>query len=257
MAIISLDRAHLHPLSRVGGKAFALGQLMAAGATVPPGFVLPPDEAVDLVSSAFDELGAEAVAVRSSGAGEDAGAQSWAGQFESYLYVPREQLLDRIAACRQSGSSVRAQAYDAHAQQMPVAVVVQAMVPADVAGVMFTANPVTRARDEVVIEAVYGLGEQLVQGLATPDRYIHHRLRGLQADISPKPVRLVGGPGGLEERPVPLAEQTLPALTPAQCRELARLGIELATRFGFPLDIEFAYHGNDLYIVQARPITTL
>ncbi|MDF2461009.1 MAG: phosphoenolpyruvate synthase [Candidatus Saccharibacteria bacterium] len=258
MPIIPLNTSHKEPVSRVGGKAHALGRLIAFGAPVPPGFVIPPgplDEAA--VLKAFDKLGAKYVAVRSSAAGEDAGSQSWAGQFESYLYVSRDQLLERVAECRLSGTSARAKAYDASSQGMAVAVVVQAMVASDVAGVLFTVNPVTKA-DQVVIEAVFGLGEQLVQGLATPDNYVFDKSSGdITQTISLKLTRLVGSPGGVVEQPVDTADQDRPALSHEQCRELAKLSTQLERSFGYPLDIEFAYAGARLYIVQARPITTI
>jgi phosphoenolpyruvate synthase/pyruvate phosphate dikinase len=259
---LSLKDAATHPSILVGGKAKALGLLIEYGAPVPPGFVVPP--AAELAASdteilaAFDHLNIRYAAVRSSAVGEDAADQSWAGQFESYLYVPRAQLLNRIADCRASGASARARSYDAAHHAMPVAVVVQAMIPADTAGVLFTANPVTRNRDEIMIEAVYGLGEQLVQGLATPDNYLLDRAgHTLRETIATKTTMLVGAASAVAEHPVELARQTQPALTPAQRTELAHLATDLEAKFGHPLDIEWAYAHNQLYIVQARPITTL
>jgi phosphoenolpyruvate synthase/pyruvate phosphate dikinase len=259
-AIIPLSQAHRQPLSRVGGKAWSLGRLIAAGAPVPPGFVVPPGaELSDDLWRAFDQLGAEHVAVRSSAAGEDADAQSWAGQFESYLQVPRARLVDSITACRRSGGSVRAQAYDAAAAAMPVAVVVQVMVPANAAGVLFTVNPVTRVPHEVVIEAVYGLGEQLVQGLAIPDQYVHHKTgrHVLRETVAVKLVQLAGTPAGVVELPVPDDHQSRPVLSRGQREHLVGLAVQLEQVFGHPLDIEFAMAGPLLFIVQARPITTL
>jgi pyruvate,water dikinase len=258
MPIIPLSASHSEPVSRVGGKAHALGRLIAFGAPVPPGFVIPPGQLdADAVLESFDKLGVERVAVRSSAAGEDAGTQSWAGQFESYLHVKRSDVLQRIADCRRSGSSARAQAYDASSQDMAVAVVVQVMVASDVSGVLFTVNPVTKA-GQVVIEAVLGLGEQLVQGLVTPDNYIVDKSSGeITQTIAPKPTRLVGSPDGVVEQPVAAPYHHAPALAESQVRELAQLAVQLELSFGYPLDIEFAYAADRLYIVQARPITTL
>ncbi len=261
--IINLAAAATQPIALVGGKAQALGRLIAFGAPVPPGFVVAPATDLDSVGAAilaaFDQLGAEFVAVRSSAAGEDAPEKSWAGQFESYLYVTRTDLLDRITNCRASGASARAQAYDDAGPAMAVAVVVQAMVAADTAGVLFTANPVTKNRGEIMIEAVYGLGEELVQGLATPDNYLLDKATGRTTSqtIATKTTRLTGSASGITERLVPQNRQTAPALTPAQCAELASLATSLETKFGHPLDIEWGYTHNKLYLVQARPITTL
>jgi len=258
--LCSLAEAANRPLSEVGGKARALGQLLAFGAPVPPGLVVPPDAKLNSKSilTAFDELMAEFVAVRSSAVGEDAQGQSWAGQFESYLYVARDQLLPRIAACRASGSSARATAYDSTRSGMPVAVVVQAMVPAEVSGVLFTANPVTRDRHQIMVESVYGLGEQLVQGLATPDNYLLDRTGAvLHRTIAAKTTKLAGTPAGVRELPVPAAIRDQPALSSSQLSALAALAVHLENQFGHPLDIEFVYSHGQLFIVQARPITTL
>jgi phosphoenolpyruvate synthase/pyruvate phosphate dikinase len=261
-SVISLHRAGDKPIDLVGGKARALGQLIDFGAPVPPGYVVPPEaniyEASSEILAAFDKLGNEFVAVRSSAAGEDSKSQSWAGQFESYLYVTRGQLLQRINDCRASGHSARTAAYDAGSSNMPVAVVVQTMVPADVAGVLFTANPVTRDRRSVMVEAVYGLGEQLVQGLATPDNFILDRTgRILHQTITSKTSKLSGSPDGIVETPIPAGFQQQPALTPEQLAGLTTLAVKLESDFGHPLDIEFALAHGKLWVVQARPITTI
>ncbi|MDB5178534.1 MAG: phosphoenolpyruvate synthase [Patescibacteria group bacterium] len=258
-----LKQAAAAPLGTVGGKAAALGRLMAYGAPVPPGFVVPPDTDIGASQSqilaAFDQLGTPSVAVRSSGVGEDGPGQSWAGQFESYLYVQRGDILARIADCRRSGAAARAQAYDAGRSHMPVAVIVQAMIPSDVSGVLFTANPVTKARDQIVVEAVYGLGELLVQGIATPDNYLINKTTGqiINQTIVEKTVMLVGATSGLREQPVAPDRQTKPALTPVQLAELTQLAGRLEAQFGLPLDLEWAYAWDKLHILQARPITTL
>ncbi len=260
--LIDLTESANLPLVHVGGKAAALGRLVTLGAPVPPGFVVPPE--VDLVThskaiqDALAELNAGHVAVRSSAAGEDSETQSWAGQFESYLYVSPAAVSSRIADCRASGSTARARTY-ANGANMPVAVVVQAMVASDAAGVLFTVNPVTKNPNELMIEAVWGLGELLVQGLATPDNYLVAKLTGELMDqtIAPKTVMMTGTDTGPAERPVPAARRTQAALTPPQLTQLTALAVNLERSFGHPLDIEFAYARGKLYILQARPITTL
>jgi phosphoenolpyruvate synthase/pyruvate phosphate dikinase len=260
MPIIELANAGTQTLAKVGGKAKALGQLIGFGAPVPPGFVITPGDVLgDSILRSFDSLASPFVAVRSSAAGEDAQGQSWAGQFDSYLYVTRKDLLRRVADCRESGGSTRAQSYDPSQPSMAVAVVVQAMVASDVAGVLFTANPVTRDLGEIIIEAVYGLGELLVQGLATPDNFVVDRRAASvkSSSIATKTAMLVGSDRGIHEQPVPQAKQHEPALSPEQCAELAQLAVKLEGHFGHPLDIEWSYATGELFIVQARPITTL
>jgi rifampicin phosphotransferase len=261
VAIIPLAAAANRPLEEVGGKARALGRLISAGAPVPPGFVVPPSAAPDSaeVLQAHAALGAGFVAVRSSAAGEDSGDKSWAGQFETYLSVQGKDLTARIVACRRSGASDRARAYHEAGAGMPVAVIVQAMVPADTAGVLFTANPVSGDRTQVMIEAVYGLGEQLVSGVATPDNYVLDKATGrtLRQHIAEKETMLVGGPAGVSEQPVPYRRRTVPALNPAQLAELTGIVTRLEAEFRHPLDIEWAYAAGKPFILQARPITTL
>jgi rifampicin phosphotransferase len=244
--LLALREVSGHPLDEVGGKAAALGQLMAYGATVPAGFVISPTLTLSShthhILGAFDELGVQYVAVRSSAAREDGQGQSWAGQFESYLNVPRTELLDRIRDCRNSGASKRAQAYDTTHTSMPVAAIVQVMVPSEAAGVLFTVNPVTKNHNQIMVEAVNGLGEQLVSGMVTPDNYLLTKSgQILQQTLAPPSSDKPAGP----------------ILNPAQLTKLATIATQLESRFGYPLDIEWAYHRNQPYIVQARPITTL
>jgi phosphoenolpyruvate synthase/pyruvate phosphate dikinase len=234
--MIPLAEAADRPLAEVGGKAQALGRLLRAGAPVPPGFVVPPASDPQAALAAFDSLGSERVAVRSSAAGEDSKAKSWAGQFESYLYVTRAELLERIADCRRSGQSARAQGYDAAGRAMPIAVVVQAMVAADTAGVIFTANPVSGNLTQVMIEAVRGLGEPLVSGAVIPDNYV---LDKPSHDAIAEHVRGEA------------------VLTTQERRQLAETASKLEAKLGHPLDIEWAFAEGKLYILQARPITTL
>lgn len=261
--IITLDAACTHQIDDIGGKSAALMQLLRYGAPVPRGFVVTPDADVAAAGSdimqAYAAMGCEYVAVRSSAIGEDSKARSWAGQFESYLYVCGPDIIRRIADCRGSGVTARARAYDAVGSAMPIAVIVQQMVDCSVAGVMFTANPITRDKDEAVIEAVYGLGEQLVQGITTPDNFVMSKASRtvVRQTIARKEVAYVGGVSGIRELRVDATMQHQPALNPAQLCELASIGAHLESEFGYPLDIEYGYANNTLYILQARPITTL
>lgn len=235
--VIFLSEIQSHAL--VGGKARSLATLINLGHIVPDGFVVLPDTELDdaELRDAFDELGAQRVAVRSSAINEDGENAAWAGQLETKLNVARDRLIDAIVACRESAKSARAQAYaSAHGQESGgVAVIVQRMLASDISGVAFSKHPVT-GHDAVVIEAVNGQGEQLVSGLVTPDTYVIDRSHMT-------------------------TEQYLsgdqPILAVPQLEEVTQLTRSIAEQFGYPVDVEWAYEADVLYALQARPITTL
>ena len=226
-----------------GGKAHGLKQLMDWQLPCPDGFVildaaqpLPEQE----LEAFYRQLGAGKVAVRSSALGEDGEHASFAGQYETVLDVQGvEQLRAAIGQCVASLNSERADAYqhDQHIAPASMCVVVQTMVDAAVAGVLFTVDPVSNRYDRLVIDAVQGLGEALVSGEATPDHY--------EFDESGKLCyrELVGDHA--------LLSDTQQQLLVEQARRAAQLA-------GQPLDMEWAFdRQGDLYWVQARPITTL
>jgi pyruvate,water dikinase len=140
-----------------------------------------------------------------------------------------------------------------------LAVLVQQLVPADAAAVVFSANPVTGSRHEVVINASWGLGESLVSGTVTPDTYVVRKsdLAVMTRDIAEKR-RMTGlACAGTQEVPVPRQQQKVPSIDDAQIVELARLSMALEATMGWPVDIECAYQGRALHLLQCRPITTL
>lgn len=238
MNLVSLHEA-ITPNSSAGGKANGLVKLMRYGHRVPEGFVILPNAELQdsEILGTFDQLGAQRVAVRSSAINEDGDNAAWAGQLETKLNVERDQLIDAIVVCRESASSARAQAYrTAHGQESGgVAVIVQRMLNSDISGVAFSKHPVT-GQDAVVIEAVYGLGEQLVGGTVTPDTYV------------------IAEPFTISEQHIAGAE---PILNTEQIGAVTTLTRDIARQFGFQIDIEWAYEGGVLYVLQARPITTL
>jgi pyruvate,water dikinase len=140
-----------------------------------------------------------------------------------------------------------------------LAIVVQLLVPADVAGILFTANPLTGKRSEAVINAAWGLGEAIVGGLVTPDTITVDKNSGsvIHRETSSKQVMTVRTEKGTEERPVPKALQEESVLTDAQASELTRYGSRIEDLYGMPMDIEWTLEGGQFCIVQARPITTL
>jgi phosphoenolpyruvate synthase/pyruvate phosphate dikinase len=258
-----------------GGKAANLSRLAAAHAVLP-GFVLTvPGTELDrgaraTVALAYRRLaqltGADqpAVAVRSSAVDEDGLDASFAGQHDTYLNVSgADQLWWAISRCVASFGADRALAYrrDAGLPEAPerVAVLVQWLVPADAAGVVFSAHPVTGARDAVVVNASFGLGESVVSGTVTPDALVVGRddLVVREHAIADKRRMTVAVPGGTREVPVPGRLARLPAIDAAQARAAAALALELEREMGWPVDLEVAWAGSELFLLQCRPITTL
>jgi pyruvate,water dikinase len=225
-----------------------------------------PEDVAALIERSYSELGNDdpAVAVRSSATAEDLPEMSFAGQMETYLNVRGSgQVLAAVQRCWGSLWTARALAYraqhDIRPESLSIAVVVQQLVPADAAGILFTANPVTGARDQMMINAAYGLGEAIVGGQVTPDTILVAKQTGaiVSQDIAPKEVMTVRVPGGTREEPVPAEKRTQAALKPAQASELVRLGAEIEQLYGQPMDIEWAMCGRRIFILQARPITAL
>ncbi len=265
--------------SLAGGKAVNLGVLLRAGFAVPDGFVVTtdayrhwsagkseeiPDDLTQAILKAYRGMGSPSVAVRSSATAEDMSEASMAGQYETYLDIRDEHsLLNRIRCCWASLDSPRTRAYlhqhgiDIH--QVAMAVVVQRLVPSDVAGVLFTANPQTGSRHEMLIEASWGLGEAVVSGRVQPDVL---RLEGatgrvVHARIADKQIMIPPGGHSHEDVPVDEDRRTIPCLKSADVTALWKLGQKAADHFGRPQDIEWAVHNGNLYLLQSRPITTL
>lgn len=202
------------------------------------------------------------VAVRSSACAEDSEAASFAGQQETYLHVRgHEQVRPRVRDCWASFFSERALFYRAQKGSLGdlgMAVVVQRMVEADVAGVLFTCDPVRKRRDRMVVEAVFGLGEAVVSGQVTPDHYVLKRDGRVQrADINQQPYAIVTvEEGGVRERPLTPEEGGARKVDDAMLAQLARLGDDLEQCSGVPQDIEWAIQDGQLFVLQARPVTT-
>lgn len=236
----------------LGGKARSLWLLGQAGFPVPPWLALlppdgdditvPPSTASELITQ-LHRLDASATrwAVRSSAAEEDDAQHSFAGQLDSFLQVPTDEVAARIADVRASGYSERIMAYrrERRLTGTPACptVIVQAMVPADVAGVAFSADAMSGRWDIAVVGAVRGLGEALVSGTSDADTYRIDR----QGNILD---RQLAGEGG-------------PLLNDRQIECIAALARDAATLHGRPQDIEWAMAGDALFVLQSRPITTL
>ena len=259
-----LDENHV---GVAGGKGMNLGRLLRLGLPVPRGFVITteayrafiaansladadPEELrlripaapipagiIVPILAAYEQLGGNAVAVRSSGTAEDLAIASFAGQHDTFLNVAGpESLLDAVRSCWASLWSSRAVAYRRQHgwddRDLALAVVVQEMVPAEWAGVIFTADPVSGRRDRLIVEAVPGLGEALVSGQVSGHHYV---------------VEKTG-------RHVLEGDAVLPRDI---LDEVARLGVRIEALVGQPQDIEWAYAGGRSAILQSRPLTAL
>jgi len=222
----------------------------------------PPAILRDAIGAAYRALGDDPpVAVRSSARAEDSETASYAGQQETYLHVRGpDEVVRRVRDCWASFFSERALFYRARRGSLGdlgIAVVVQRMVAADVAGVLFTCDPVQQRPDRMVVEAVFGLGEAAVSGQVTPDHFVIARDGEVKKSrIAVQPFAVVGAPaGGTAERELSADEGGAPTLDEARLRALARLGDDLERRLGVPQDIEWAVADGELYVLQARPVT--
>jgi len=215
------------------------------------------------ITAAVTELGPGPFAVRSSATAEDLEGASFAGQQDTYLNIPADGLLVAIQRCWASLWTARAMAYRARLGISPaevaLAVVVQQLVMADAAGVMFTANPTNGHRDETVVSAAWGLGESVVSGAVTTDDVVIDPTTGqvLSRSTADKAMITVRTADGTREEELTGARRTAVVLDDTAAVELARLGAAIAAHFGAPQDIEWARAGGEFAIVQSRPITAL
>ncbi|MEN3610894.1 PEP/pyruvate-binding domain-containing protein [Plantactinospora sp. ZYX-F-223] len=281
-------------LGTVGGKGASLARLLRAGLPVPGGFHVTteayrvfvsafrdeidpsdpvrttavfarhdvPARIADEILSAYRTLRADVpVAVRSSATAEDLPEMSFAGQQDSYLNVRGDVLLDAVKRCWASLWNARAVAYrERHGvshHDVALAVVVQELVYADAAGILFTANPVSGAGEETVINASWGLGGAVAGGRVTPDTMVVSGGTVTRASTGDKTLMTVRVPGGTEDRPVPDDLRRQPVLNEAQALELAALGARVQQLYGVPMDVEWARRDGAFVILQARPITCL
>jgi phosphoenolpyruvate synthase/pyruvate phosphate dikinase len=291
-----LGEPDCHATLLTGGKAANLSRL-AAAYRVPPGFCLTataydaahgahgggaladggapaiPGDMRDALHDAYARLAERcgvsrpAVAVRSSAIDEDGAGASFAGQHETILNVVGEDaLLAAVARCWRSLHAAGALAYRAErgltTEGIRLAVLVQQLVHAEAAGVLFTANPVSGNRAEALLTTNYGLGESIVGGLVTPDTYVIQKggpagPRIASLEIGDKETMTVSFEGGTREVSVPAALRVRPAVTAEQALDAVGIGVQLEREMGYPVDVELAWQDGRLYLLQCRPITTL
>jgi len=264
--------------SLVGGKAANLSRLARLYHRVPDGFSLPvtlmdkahPFDLRDEITTAISDLmnchslPDFIAAVRSSAVDEDGVAASFAGQHETYLnIVGADAIIQAMVRCWESARAEHALDYRRQqglSVECPqIAVLVQQLVAADVAAVVFSANPTTGNRDEMIINASWGLGESIVGGTVTPDMFIVRKsdLAVVQRVIADKQRMTVSAPGGTREVEVPRFLRNTSSLNDEQVIEMAKLALTLEGTMEHPVDVECAYAEGELYLLQCRPITTL
>jgi len=281
-AVVWFTEEACRDVAVAGGKGASLARMTADGLPVPPGFVIPSHvlqdsldtgrmlelaasrSAVELqdlvaateppreqitaayenlvgarITATYKHVGTKKVAVRSSAVAEDSEAASYAGQQETYLFVEgAEDVCARVVDCWASFFSERALFYRAEMgslEDLRMAVVVQKMVDPEKSGVIFTVDPVKRRRDRMVVEAVRGIGDQVVSGEVTPDQYTLDRK-------------------GKVKREKIVADRIL---TDDELRKLGELGKQLEERHGVAQDIEWAMVGEEVYLLQSRPVSTM
>ena len=273
MDILRFEEIQASDGEQVGGKGLSLGLMAQAGLPVPGGFclssavhqrqrgqsILLPPELAAQVGAAYQAIGGGPVAVRSSATAEDGAASSFAGQQETYLGLKgADAVCEAIARCWASLDSERARAY--RRQQgmddtsLAMAVVVQQLVEAEVAGVLFTRNPLDPAGRTMLVEASWGLGESVVSGRVMPDRFQldHATGRVVEQQIATKTQMQTGA--GLVE--IPVERQSQACLNAQQLAALAALGRQVEEFYQGPRDVEWAWAGGKFWLLQARPITT-
>lgn len=270
-AIVWFSEIGAAHVGQVGGKGLNLGLMTAAGLPVPPGFVIPQEfyresrgalqpEQRPLILDAYRKLGGGSVAVRSSALGEDGAEFSFAGQQETILGVAGDDaVLDAVGRCWQSLHGERAIAYRRANQiddaGISMAVVVQQLVASEVSGVLFTHDPTDASEQHLLIEAAFGLGEGVVSGRVTPDRFHVDRrtgrVKGQSIAIKREELTTSGWAAVADER------QQQASLSADRISELAKLAERIEDYYGEPRDVEWAHAGGQFYILQARPITAV
>ncbi len=252
----ALDSVKLEQMHTVEGASEKIQALILATET--------PADIKSEIEKEFRALRCRYVAVRSSATAEDSARAAWAGQLDTFLNTTAETLLENVRRCWASLFTPRAIFYRFEkklgSQKISVAVVIQKMVESEISGIAFSVHPVTQDRNQLLIEAAYGLGEAVVSGSITPDSYVVEKNTWLitsvyVADQEREIVRLASG--GNEWKPVIESKRNEQKLTREKILELAKLIALIEDHYDFPVDVEWALLNHKFFITQSRPITTL
>ena len=222
-----------------------------------------PDEIQNEIFLYFYKYKMKYVAVRSSASMEDGKTDSWAGELESYLNTDKKNLVRNIKKCWASLFSPRAISYLIEKrlsfENNLVAVVVQKMIQSEVSGIVFTVHPVTKNKNQILIESCFGLGELIVGGEITPDSYIVDKRKNLILEIKVNLQEKMMIKKGNKNVIVKISgrKKQQQKLTGRQIIELAELSKKIEDHFKKPQDIEWVLKNSKFYIIQSRPITTL
>ena len=250
--------------SSIGGKAAQLLELTRLGMNVPKWGVIPADYTDGTISpSLLREIkfhfGAKAVlAVRSSAPEEDHQTASYAGQFESFLQVRPNGLEEAIKGVWRSRNAARVAAYKEKTNRQTdqgIAVIIQEMIPADVSGVAFSVDPVSGNQEVTVINSVFGLGEGLVSGELPADQYRYEK-GAWSANLTEKYLAVIPDQEGIKTVALDPDKQAKNSLTEEELQEIRKELMIITARRGCPQDMEFCLNHGELYILQARPVTT-
>jgi pyruvate, water dikinase len=222
-----------------------------------------PSELKDEILAEFKKLKTPLVAVRSSATAEDSSSASWAGELETYLNTDEKNLIENVKKCWSSLFTPRAIFYRHEKKllkaKVSVAVVIQSMIQSVVSGICFTVHPVTKDRNQMIIEAGWGLGEAIVSGQITPDSYVIDKRDWSIMDINvSSQTEMIIKKGKITKTvPVSKSNQEKQKLQGKKILELAKLCGKIEKHYRFPCDIEWAVDRGKIYITQSRPITTL
>lgn len=251
-----LQKVNYKDISSVDNASSVIRALIANAKT-------PKDLETEIMVD-FKKLKTKFVAVRSSATAEDSSSASWAGELESYLNTTEKNLLMNVKKCWSSLFTPRAIFYRHEKKllktKVSVAVVVQEMVASEISGIAFTVHPVTKDRNQMIIEAGYGLGEAIVSGSITPDAYVLDKrdFSLIDINVAEQKQQLLKGPaGGVKWVPVLKNKAGIQKLSGREIVYLAKLCARIEQHYKFPCDIEWAFTKGKFYITQSRPITTL
>ncbi len=214
--------------------------------------------------SGFGGLKNIPVAVRTSATAEDSLDASFAGQGDTFLNVLGEaNVVNRVRDCWSSLFTSRSIFYQVKKHydhfKIGVAVPVQKLINSEISGIMFTTNPVTNAKNEIIVETIWGLGEYIVQGKITPDQHVIDKndWKIISEEHVDQDIQLIKGKDETKEAAVPKTKKNKKKINPQMAIKIAKIGQKLHNHYGKPQDIEFAIDRGKLYIVQTRPITTI